>query len=149
MNITHRYLANVTTLTYADEKCIGCGRCADVCPHGVFDVADGKAQITDRDLCMECGACALNCPAGAIGVNAGAGCAAAIIYSWITGKEPTCGCDVDLDDGDCNSETDSDAGNCGYTLKSSGCDNTSKSSGCCNNAKSSGRGNRKKSAGCC
>jgi len=51
-----------------------------------------KARITDKDLCMECGACVKNCPAGAISVNAGVGCAAAIIYSWVTGKEPTCGC---------------------------------------------------------
>jgi ferredoxin len=43
-------------------------------------------------LCMECGACATNCPASAITVDAGVGCAAAVIYSWFTGKEPTCGC---------------------------------------------------------
>jgi ferredoxin len=49
---------------------------------------------------MECGACALNCPAGALKVDAGVGCAAAIIYSWITGKEPTCGCETDSDDAD-------------------------------------------------
>jgi ferredoxin len=41
---------------------------------------------------MECGACALNCPSKAIKVNAGVGCAAAIIMSWFTGKEPSCGC---------------------------------------------------------
>jgi ferredoxin len=48
-------------------------------------------------LCMECGACALNCPTEAIEVNAGVGCAAAIIMSWVTGKAPSCGCD----DGGC------------------------------------------------
>ena len=89
----HRYLKNVTTLAYTAEKCVGCERCTEVCPHGVFDMDYKKAYITDKDLCMECGACALNCPAGAIEVNAGVGCAAAIITGWITGKEPTCGCD--------------------------------------------------------
>ena len=94
----HRYLKDVTTLSYTFDKCVGCRRCAEVCPHSVFDVAvDGKAFISDKDLCMECGACALNCPVKAIEVNAGVGCAAAIIYSWFTGKEPTCGCSNDSD----------------------------------------------------
>ena len=94
----HKYLKNVTTLSFAAEKCTGCGKCTEVCPHGVFDVDGGKARIIKKDLCMECGACALNCPAGAIDVNAGVGCAAAIIMSWFTGREPTCGCS---DDGGC------------------------------------------------
>ena len=88
----HRYLKNVTTLTYDPDKCTGCGICCEVCPHGVFDMSDGKARLTDKDLCIECGACALNCPAKAIGVNAGTGCATAIIMSWFTGKDPECGC---------------------------------------------------------
>ena len=91
----HRYLKNVTTLAYNAGKCVGCGRCTEVCPHGVFDIGEEKAWITDKDLCMECGACALNCPSNAIEVNAGVGCAAAIINSWFTGKEPTCGCSGD------------------------------------------------------
>ena len=88
----HKYLKNVTTLKYAADKCVGCGRCTEVCPHGVFEIDERKARIADKDSCMECGACALNCPAKAIEVNAGVGCAAAIIYGWFTGKEPTCGC---------------------------------------------------------
>ena len=93
----HRYLKNVATLAFDEGKCIGCERCTEVCPHGVFDMGDGIARIVDRDACMECGACALNCPTSAIEVNAGTGCAAAIIMSWFTGKEPICGCS---DDGD-------------------------------------------------
>jgi NAD-dependent dihydropyrimidine dehydrogenase PreA subunit len=88
----HKYLKNVTTLEYIAEMCVGCKRCTEVCPHGVFRIYEKAASVTDRDSCMECGACALNCPAKAIKVNAGVGCAAAIIYSWVTGKEPTCGC---------------------------------------------------------
>ena len=87
-----RYLKNVATLAYTEEKCIGCGKCEEVCPHHVFSVQDKKARIVNKDLCMECGACALNCPAEAIQVEAGTGCATAIIKSWFTGGEPTCGC---------------------------------------------------------
>ena len=93
----HRYLKNVATLSYDAEKCAGCGRCSEVCPHNVFEMDGRKARIIEKDLCMECGACALNCPADAIKVNAGVGCAVAIIYSWLTGQEPTCGCN----DGGC------------------------------------------------
>ncbi len=87
-----KYLANTTTLSYDQAKCTGCGRCVEVCPHGVFELAEKRARITDRDNCMECGACAVNCEFGAIAVNAGVGCAAALINSMITGGEPTCGC---------------------------------------------------------
>ena len=89
------YLENVVSLSFNEEKCVGCGRCEEVCPHGVFNVTDKKARIVEKDMCMECGACAMNCPANAIGVNAGVGCAAAFMQGWITGSEPIC---------DCNSE---------------------------------------------
>ncbi len=87
-----KYLKNVATLKLSAEKCIGCGRCGEVCPHGVFRVEERKASIKDRDLCMECGACAINCPASAITVDAGVGCAAAVIMGWLTGSEPSCDC---------------------------------------------------------
>ncbi len=88
----HKYLKNVVTLQFAEEKCTGCGMCADVCPHGVFAMDDRKARIAERDACMECGACENNCPFGAITVKAGVGCAAAVIRGIVTGKEPSCGC---------------------------------------------------------
>ena len=87
----HKYLANVTTLSFDAKKCVGCELCIMVCPHGVFVLNEGWAQIADKDFCIECGACALNCITRAIKVNSGVGCAAAFINGWITGGEPNCG----------------------------------------------------------
>ncbi len=87
-----RYLKNVATLSLSIEKCIGCGRCEEVCPHRVFSINNRKAQIKDKDRCMECGGCAINCPVNAIFVNAGVGCASAVIMGWLTGREPSCDC---------------------------------------------------------
>lgn len=88
----HVYLKDAATLNLAIEKCIGCGMCEVVCPHRVFAIQDGKAQILDKDRCMECGACKRNCPTGAISVDANVGCASAIIRGWLTGTEPSCDC---------------------------------------------------------
>ena len=87
-----KYLKNVATLKYYPEKCTGCGRCAEVCPHGVFEIIDKRAALTDKDNCMECGACWKNCSFGAISVDSGVGCAAAIINAMRTGGDPTCAC---------------------------------------------------------
>jgi ferredoxin len=87
-----RYLENVVTLELDREKCIGCGLCPVVCPHGVLELREGKADVVDRDACIECGACAANCPTEALSVQAGVGCASAIIHSWLTGQEPNCDC---------------------------------------------------------
>ncbi len=86
-----RYILNGSSLELDTGKCIGCGLCVDVCPHAVFTLADGKAEIARRARCMECGACDRNCPAAAIAVKAGVGCAAAIIGKMI-GKPGACGC---------------------------------------------------------
>lgn len=88
----HRYLKNVATLRLSAEKCIGCGRCAEVCPHGVFSVNEKGIKIEDIDGCMECGACAKNCPTFAITVAAGVGCATAVIMGCLKGTEPSCDC---------------------------------------------------------
>ena len=86
------YLKNVATLKLDRNECIGCGRCEEVCPHRVFAMKDRKAGIRDKDRCMECGACAVNCPVSAIQVEAGVGCAYAIVKGVLSGTEPDCGC---------------------------------------------------------
>ncbi len=92
------YLRNVVTLELNREKCMGCGMCVAVCPHAVFNLANGKVDIEHRDACMECGACAKNCPAEAISVQAGVGCAAAVINSALGRKGAACCCSIDRDE---------------------------------------------------
>ena len=90
-----RYLRNVVTQTLDVERCAGCGMCAEVCPHGVFVVESRKASIVDRDACMECGACAQNCATRAVTVQAGVGCATAVLQGMVRGGEPNCDCSAD------------------------------------------------------
>lgn len=87
-----RYLPAVVSLMADREKCGGCGRCIEVCPHQVLRLREKKVEIADRDACMECGACARNCSNGAIEVESGVGCAAAVILGALRGTEPDCCC---------------------------------------------------------
>lgn len=87
-----QYLKGVATLQFDRSRCLGCGMCLQVCPHGVFVPSEGRVAIREKDDCMECGACQKNCPHGAIRVEAGVGCAAAFIIGALTGQEPTCDC---------------------------------------------------------
>jgi NAD-dependent dihydropyrimidine dehydrogenase PreA subunit len=85
------YLKNVVTLRLNQEICCGCGRCLEVCPHGVFTMEEGKAAIAVRDACMECGACARNCPSRAIFVKNGVGCAVGILNAKLGLDSSCCG----------------------------------------------------------
>ena len=88
------YLRNVVTLELDKEKCSGCGMCLIVCPQAVLRMNKGKARIENRDSCMECGACAMNCPTHALTVQAGVGCAAAVINAAL-GRDGACCCVVE------------------------------------------------------
>ncbi|MBW2111236.1 MAG: 4Fe-4S binding protein [Deltaproteobacteria bacterium] len=91
------YLSGVVTLDLDPEKCVGCGVCLQVCPHGVLRMDDGHVVIQDRDSCMECGACARNCPSGAVMVQAGVGCAAAVINAALGRNSSSCCCVMEQD----------------------------------------------------
>ena len=49
-----------------EEKCNGCGLCAEVCHEGAIDIIDGKAKLMREDFCDGFGDCLPNCPTGAI-----------------------------------------------------------------------------------
>jgi len=89
------YLRNVTTLRLDREKCTGCGMCLVVCPHPVLSMTDGHAWIQNRDACMECGACAQNCPTEAVTVQAGVGCAQAVINAALGRSSSSCCCVIE------------------------------------------------------
>jgi ferredoxin len=88
---TFRYLPGVATLDLEPARCVGCGLCVTVCPHGVMAMEDGKARVVDPDGCMECGACATNCPTNAVRVTPGVGCAVYIIQTWLRGSGKAAG----------------------------------------------------------
>lgn len=85
-----RYKSIDNTLKLNTDKCVGCGLCAIVCPHRVFQLHEKKATIIHQSRCMECGACKSNCPVAAIDVDSGVGCAIAIINGIRNKSGPCC-----------------------------------------------------------
>ena len=49
-----------------EEKCNGCGLCAEACHEGAIDIVDGKAKLVREHFCDGFGDCLPNCPTGAI-----------------------------------------------------------------------------------
>ena len=52
-----------------EEKCDGCGLCAQGCPEGALQMIDGKARLVSEITCDGLGACVGECPQGAIVVE--------------------------------------------------------------------------------
>ena len=48
------------------EKCNGCGACANACHEGAIQMVDGKAALIRDDYCDGLGDCLPSCPTGAI-----------------------------------------------------------------------------------
>ncbi|MBR1918174.1 MAG: 4Fe-4S binding protein [Spirochaetales bacterium] len=49
-----------------EEKCNGCGLCADTCHEGAIEIVDSKAKLVRENFCDGLGDCLPACPAGAI-----------------------------------------------------------------------------------
>lgn len=96
-----KYLPGVASIEVDENKCNGCAKCLEVCPHEVLRMKAGKITIADRDACMECGACARNCPWSALLVTPGVGCAYAIFQGFLRGTAPDCACGFESGKKDC------------------------------------------------
>ena len=60
-------LADAYQQAEVSDKCIGCGRCVDVCWHEGIEMRDKAAVKTDK--CIGCGYCFQVCPTGALHVE--------------------------------------------------------------------------------
>lgn len=47
------------------DRCIGCGRCLEVCPAHAHEQVDGR-KVYHREWCQQCGRCVEECFAGAL-----------------------------------------------------------------------------------
>ena len=53
-------------ITIDEEKCNGCGLCANACHEGAIGMIDGKARLLREDYCDGLGDCLPACPVNAI-----------------------------------------------------------------------------------
>lgn len=79
-----------------EEKCNGCGICAEACHEGAIGMVDGKAKLLRDDYCDGLGDCLPTCPTGAITFverEAAAYDEAAVKANMAVKSEPTpCAC---------------------------------------------------------
>jgi ferredoxin len=52
-----------------EEKCNGCGLCADACHEGAIEIINGKAKLVSESYCDGLGACLPHCPVDAISIE--------------------------------------------------------------------------------
>ena len=53
-------------ITIDEDKCNGCGLCAEACHEGAIGIVDGKAKLLREDYCDGLGDCLTACPMNAI-----------------------------------------------------------------------------------
>ena len=52
-----------------EDKCDGCGQCAEACHEGAIRIIDGKAKLVSDSYCDGLGACIGECPRGALTIE--------------------------------------------------------------------------------
>ena len=55
-----------------EERCVGCGKCQEVCPGTLIQIIDRKAVMKYPKNCWGCVSCVKECKAGAIEFYLGA-----------------------------------------------------------------------------
>lgn len=56
------------TVEVDSDKCVGCGKCLEVCVFKGRELVDGKA-VVDPEFCLGCGRCEVICPNGAVSIT--------------------------------------------------------------------------------
>jgi len=54
---------------YITDDCIGCTRCAQVCPSGAIEMRPYEKHEIDAEKCIRCGSCSSVCPSDAVRVE--------------------------------------------------------------------------------
>ena len=65
------------------DRCVGCGKCVEICPGNLLKLIDRTATIRDSRDCWSCTVCVKACPRNAIcyRLNADLGGAGAKLYA--------------------------------------------------------------------
>ncbi|MBP5167173.1 MAG: 4Fe-4S binding protein [Oscillospiraceae bacterium] len=82
-----------------EEKCVGCGACAEACHEGAIEMVNGKARLMREDYCDGLGDCLPACPVDAISFEereapAYDEKAVAASKKAVKASSPACGCPV-------------------------------------------------------
>lgn len=61
-------MERIPDIKIAADRCVGCGRCARVCPSMVFEMSgDGRPVVSAPENCIGCSHCVAACPVRAVG----------------------------------------------------------------------------------
>ncbi len=67
LRVEHSAMPMIGRRFKATEKCVGCGKCASVCPQGNIKMVDGKPVFGKN--CAACMACSFLCPQDAVKIS--------------------------------------------------------------------------------
>lgn len=64
-----RYVSCGYTSTVNHNKCVGCQKCAQVCPQKAITYRKDRKAVINQDKCMGCGYCKMECASNAISLK--------------------------------------------------------------------------------